>query len=67
MFDFDGNARAIEAMSDTERNNMLMNTIDRINRIKKSLGSIFTAPFQLTRAEIDKDLFLLFKSFFGKN
>ncbi len=67
MFDFDGNARAIEAMSDTERESMLINTIDHINRIKKSLGSIFTAPFQLTRAEIDKDLFLLFKSFFGNN
>lgn len=67
MFDFDGNARAIEAMSDTERNSMLLNTIDHINRIKKSLGSIFTAPYQLSRADIDKDLFLLFKSFFGKN
>lgn len=67
MFDFDGNARAIEAMSDTEKNSLLENTIGRINLVKKSLGSIFTAPFQLTRAEIDKDLFLLFKSFFGNN
>ncbi len=67
MFDFDGNARAIEAMSDTERDKLLSNTINSINFTKKSLASVFTAPAHLDRAEVDKDLFLLFKSFFGKN